>query len=359
MENADLIVSALRTNPHEFEFFQAVRLLERFASPEQLPVGGFDDPEKEVARFRATTSLAFPASEIQDVELDDAGAARIRVNFMGLTGPLGVLPHPYSMLVLERLRVRDTALPDFLDLFHHRIISLFYRAWRKYRFAAAREDAEREDARTGRSRGEGEGARDGRPQDQLRERLLDLIGLGLAHYRNNLHIPDEALLFRAGLLAAQPRGAAALTQLLEDYFEVGVEVQQFVGGWYTLSNSDRCAIGEDDEPGNRLGLGAIAGDEIWDQQSRVRIRLGPLTRAEYDSFLPGKSGHIAMTELLRFFSHDQFEFELQLVLNANDIPGVALDGSDGSRLGWSTWIKSETRSRDGDETVLALQQAAA
>ena len=337
MENAGVIAQALAAEPYGFEFFQAVRLLERLA-PDRPRVGGFDDPEKEIARFGVTASLAFPASEIQELVFDDAGSAHLRVNFMGLTGPLGVLPHPYSVLVLERLRARDTALADFLDLFHHRLISLFYRAWRKYRFAAAQEDG---------------------TLDQLRERLLDLVGLGLEGYRNKMPFPDDALLSRAGLLAPQPRGAAALTQLLEDYFRVGVDVEQFVGGWYPLTRLDRCAIGEDDEPANRLGFGAIAGDEIWDQQSRVRVRLGPLDREQYESFLPGKPGYVSIAALLRFFSHDQFEFELQLVLEANAVPGVVLDGPDDTRLGWSTWIKSEPRARVGDETILTLQHAAA
>jgi type VI secretion system protein ImpH len=337
MENAGVIADALRSNPQAFEFFQAVRLLERLRS-ERAPVGGFDDPEREVARFSVTPSLAFPAGEIQELELEDESPTRVRVNFMGLTGPLGVLPHPYSMLVLERLRARDSALADFLDLFHHRFISLFYRAWRKYRFAAAHEDG---------------------AEDQLREHLLDLIGLGLDGYRDKMPFPDEALIFRAGLLAPQPRGAVALGQLLEDFFQVDVEVEQFMGGWYPLGRTDRCAIGEDDEPGNRLGLGAIAGDEIWDQQTRVRVRVGPLDRAEYDSFLPGGTGHTAIAGLLRFYSHDQFDFELQLVLTADAVPGVVLDGRDDARLGWSTWIRSEPRAKAGDETVLTIQHAVA
>jgi len=337
METVGVIAEALRSKPHAFEFFQAVRLLERLR-PDRAPVGGFDDPGREVVRFGVTASLAFPVSEIQEFELEDDAPSRMRVNFMGLNGPLGVLPHPYSMLVLERLRARDTALADFLDLFHHRFISLFYRAWRKYRFAAAYEDG---------------------TQDQLRDRLLDLIGLGLNGYRNRMPFPDEALISRAGLLAPQPRGAAALDQLLEDFFCVDVEVQQFVGGWYPLGRADRCAIGEDEEPGNRLGLGAIAGDEIWDQQTRVRIRVGPLGRAEFDSFLPGGTGHTAMAALLRFYGHDHFDFELQLVLAADAVPGVVLDGRDDARLGWSTWIRSEPRTRAADETILTIQQAAA
>jgi type VI secretion system protein ImpH len=239
------------------------------------------------------------------------------------------------------LRARDASLADFLDIFHHRLISLFYLAWRKYRFAAAREDQR---------------------DDLLGEHLLDLIGLGQRGHRTPLPFPAEALISRAGLLVPQPRGAAALQQLLEDFFGVSVEVSQFVGGWYPLASPDRCQLADDaEEPSNQLGRGAVAGDEIWDQQARVRIRLGPLDRGTYDSFLPGGSAHEPLAALLRFFSHDQYEFEVQLVLAAEHVPGVQL-GSEGEaapRLGWSTWIRSQPRERLADETILNLQSGAA
>jgi predicted component of type VI protein secretion system len=75
--------------------------------------------------------------------------------------------------------------------------------------------------------------------------------------------------------------------------------------------------------------------------------------------LPGGTGHTAMSALLRFYSHDQFDFELQLVLIADAVPGVMLDGRDDARLGWSTWIRSEPRTRAADETILSIQHAAA
>ena len=34
----------------------------------------------------------------------------------------------------------------------------------------------------------------------------------------------------------------------------------------------------------------MVGNEIWDQQSRVRIQLGPLTLEQYMDFLPGHKG---------------------------------------------------------------------
>jgi type VI secretion system protein ImpH len=329
------IRAALRNEPNSFGFFQTVRLLERIF-PGRLHVGGYDDPAREVVRFGVLPTLAFPASEIQELTLGEAGA-RMKVNFIGLTGPLGVLPHPYTQLVADRLRLKDAALADFFDLFHHRITSLFYLAWRKYRFTVAREED---------------------TYDRQTEHALDLIGLGLDGYRNRLPFPDEALTFRAGLLLPQPRGAAALEQLLHDFFQVPVEVIQFVGSWYTLSRTDLCEVGgAEDDPANQLGNGAVAGDEMWDQQARVRVRLGPLDRAHYDSFLPGGSGYISLAALLRFFSHDQFEFELQLVLEHGAVPGLRLDGA--GMLGWSSWIASTPLQHHADQTILTLQHGAA
>lgn len=326
----------LREEPHSFAFFQAVRLLERLL-PERSHVGEFDDPGREVVRFGAATSLAFPASEIQELDVREDTPSSMRVNFFGLTGPQGVLPHAYTLLVQDRLRERDGALRDFLDLFHHRIISLFYQAWRKHQFTVAREDG---------------------THDRLSEHLLDLIGLGTASARDRLALPDEALIYRAGLIAPQTRGAASLQQLIEDFFEVPVSVEQFAGGWYGVALQDRCAVGDEENAGNRLG-GAVVGDEIRDTQARVRIRLGPMPRERYNEFLPGGSGYRELASLVRFYSHDQFEFEAQLILAAKDVPGVKLGAADDTRLGWSTWICSTERASDSDETLLTLESGAA
>src|SRR5439155_23034509 len=196
MEGAGLAASELAAQltaePASFGFFQAVRLLERLY-PGRARVGGFGAPSDEVAHFSAHPSIAFPASEIQDLELPGAGPGRLRVNFMGLIGPLGVLPYHYTLLVTERLRARDRALQSFLDIFQHRIISLFYRAWEKHRLTVGYE-------------------RDRR--DRVTEHLLDLVGLGLAGHRNRMPVPDETFIFYAGALAPQPRSAVALQQVL-------------------------------------------------------------------------------------------------------------------------------------------------
>ncbi len=329
----------LAEDPTSFEFFQAVRLLERLL-PHRTPVGNFGNPAHEVVRFVVPPTTVFPASEIQALDVPPDRPPRMAVNFMGLTGPLGVLPIDYTTQVAERVRARDYALRDFLDIFHHRIISLFYRGWEKYRFTVAYE----------RDR-----------QDRFTGHLLDLVGLGTDGLRNRMPVWDEALAFYTGLLALQSRPAVALQQLLEDYFAVPVEIEQFVGGWYALDVGTQCHLGEETGPSEQLGMGAVVGDEVWDQQSRVRIRLGPLTRRQYDEFLPTGSAYEPLRSLVRFYGGEQFDFEIQLVLVRDDVPGcvLGLDDDGVPPLGWCTWLRTSPFVRDPDETILTLSAPAA
>jgi type VI secretion system protein ImpH len=334
------VLKRFRAEPYLFEFFQAVSLLERLL-PGRAPVGGFNDPGDEIVRFTTPTSVAFPASEIQAIDepKDGIGPDRMTVNFMGLTGPQGVMPLAYSLYLGERRRARDHAAKDFIGIFEHRMLSLFYRAW------------ERSHAAVKHGRGE---------RDWLTRHLLNLVGLGTEGLQHKLAIPDEALLFYVGLLGVPTRPAAALEQMLADYFGVTAEVEQFVGAWYPLERATQCELDEDGAS-TQLGLGAVAGDELWDLQSRVRVRLGPLTREQYDRFLPGGSAHDQLRALTRFFGNDQLDFEIQLVLARDEVPPCRLGGDDDAPLplGWCTWIRTVPFGHDADETTFTLSDVRA
>lgn len=331
------------------DFFQTVRLLERLF-PDRAPVGGFADPRDEVVRFSANPSTAFPASEILELEAPWARATppRMTVNFFGLHGPQGVMPLVYNAYVAERTRARDHALRDFLDIFNHRLISLFYRAWEKTHVDVMSERP----ARVGESDGGRDGGSDG-ARDPFSQHLLDLVGLGTARLQGRQPLDDRAMLQYAGLLAPQPRSAAALEQLIEDYFDVPAELEQFVGGWFAIDESTQCRL-DDADASAQLGAGAVAGDEVWDAQSRVRLRLGPLSRRQYDQFLPGGDAHERLRGLVRFYTGDEYEVELQLVLARDEVPAFVLGEGGGVPLGWSTWLRSAPMARDPDETVLIL-----
>jgi type VI secretion system protein ImpH len=327
----------LHREPYRFEFFQAVRLLERFF-PERMSVGRFVQPESEVARFSANPSLAFPASQIQAMEWPAEKAVQMTVNFMGLIGPEGVLPNPYTSLIIERLRASDSAPRDFLDIFNHRIISLFYQAWRKYRFDVAREQAER---------------------DLFSRHLLSLLGMGTEGLRDRLAVSDDTLVYYSGLLAQRPRSAHALQQILTDTFDVPVEIEQFAGGWYRLDSEAQCRLSEENSESDELGFGAVVGDEVWDQQSKVRIVLGPLTLERYADFLPDGKSWEPLRAWVRFFSNDEWDFEVKLVLERRQVPACTLgaEGTAGPQLGWVSWVKSMPFGRDPGDTVLDLDAA--
>jgi type VI secretion system protein ImpH len=317
-----------------FEFFQAVTLLQRFSEASR-PVGGFSNPEQEAVHFRVNPRLGFPASQIQKLEFPEDGPPEMTVNFMGLTGPSGVLPYTYSELILDRMRAKDHSMAAFFDIFNHRAISLFYRAWQKSRFPVTYSAG---------------------PRDLFTRYLLDLIGLGTEGLRDRQEIEDEALLHYVSLMGMQARSAAALEQVVEDYFEVPVEIQQFRGAWYGLDEPTQCAMSETDDASCQLGAGAVVGDAVWDRQARVRIRLGPLDMERYCDFLPEASGYKALRALTRFFSNQGLDFEVQLVLDRNQTPGTELDfdAANPARLGWMTWVKTAPLGGDPDDTILSL-----
>jgi type VI secretion system protein ImpH len=330
------LLERLEREPWPFGFFQAVRILQLLA-PGREAVGRFAKPANEAVRFGAHTGMAFPASEIQSVERERGQLPRMRVNIMGLTGPLGVMPLAYTALLRERQRTRDYTARDFLDIFHHRLLSLFYQAWEKYRFGISFERGER---------------------DRLSHHLADLIGLGTAGLENRQNVPDAALLFYTGLLAMHTRPAVALEQLLNDYFGVPAEVEQFVGAWRPIDRSHQCCLGEENRSSEQLGMGAFAGAAIWDEQSRVRIRLGPLTMGQYSEFLPSGEAHRRLQALVAFYVALEFDIEAELILRRDEVPCCELQAEGGLQLGWTTWVKSDPFQRDPGDTVLELKQAA-
>jgi type VI secretion system protein ImpH len=327
------IEAILHKTPQEFQFFQAVRLLERLY-PNRAPVGRFVSPSKEVVRFSAHASFPFPASQIQKIDWPDAGGApSIVINFMGLVGPSGVLPLYYTELIVERLRQKDRALLSFFDIFNHRMVSLFYQAWEKYRFAIAYERGER---------------------DRFSHHLMDLIGIGTKRLENRLAVRDDSLLFYAGLLSMHTRSAAALERILADYFEIPVEVEQFVGAWQGLRESDLCRFDRGLGVSEQLGGGAIVGDEIWNQQAGVRVKLGPLGLTQYLDFLPSGTAYDSVRSLAKFVSRGEIDFEIQLILKKEEVPPceLGLEDSLAPRLGWTSWAKTKPLARDVNDTIL-------
>ncbi len=323
----------LFAQPYRFDFFQAVRLLEKVYE-ERRPVGQEAHVAQEIVRFRTPVNLAFPASQISALKREEEtenepNAAQMTVAFMGLTGPSGVLPHPYSELLMERLRNKDAALHEFFDLFNHRVISLFYRAWEKYRFPIAFE------------RGR---------DDRFTEFLFDLTGLGTRGLRNRFSFQDEGLLSYAGLIANKPHSASAINGILSDYFGVPAQLEQFKGQWLKLEEESYSRLGT---ANHELGISTVIGTRVWDSQSKIRVRFGPIKFEQFEAFLPNGSAYNPATELTRFLIGQEFDFDVQLILKKEDAPACRLKPSTPPLLGWTTWLKTKDFLHDDEQVILA------
>jgi type VI secretion system protein ImpH len=336
---------ALRREPHRFEFFQAVRLLGRLAGG--VAVGRDEPPEREAVRFGAAPALGFAPAAVRQIrhappaDGDGAAPAEMLVSFLGLTGPSGVLPHHYTALLLRRGRDKDHTLRDFFDLFNHRLVSLFYRAWEKYRLAAAYERAKADSPDE---------------DDPITRGLYCLAGLGAPGLRARQEAADEAFLYYGGHFSRRTRPASALEAVLEDYFGVPVSVEQFRGRWLPLAPEDRSYLagpGEGEGLNCCLGEDVIVGERVWDAQSKFRVRVGPLSYGEFRRLLPDGDGLRPLCELTRSYAGPEFSFDVQPVLAAGEAPGYRL-GGDGSRLGWDSWVFAADACPEADDAVFAL-----
>jgi type VI secretion system protein ImpH len=345
---------------YQFNFYQAVRLLERLLRErarddphwQRYPVGGDRRPAEEVVRFRALPSLNFPPGDITQLRKPPAldGLAEwelpppeMVVAFLGLIGPAGALPHHYTTLVLRRGRVRDYALRDFLDIFNHRFVSLLYRVWEKYRLPFAYERASLEGT-----------------TDLTTQGLYCLTGMGTAGLRGRLPVDDEVFLYYAGHFAHYPRSALALENILEDYFQIPVEVQQCQGQWLSLDPDDRSLL---PGPGlglglnNQMGLSVVVGDRVWDVQSKIRLRVGPLTYEQFRRLMPNGDVLSPLLELARAFVGPEFDLDVQPVLLAPEVPRCRMGAPAKQRafLGWNTWSRSRPARRKADEAIFSAR----
>jgi type VI secretion system protein ImpH len=377
------VFTRLFAAPYEFDFFQACRLLARLR-PE-----GLGPPEP--ARFRPRLTLSFPASAVHDLTPPAAplGLPAMTVTFLGLYGTTGVLPRHYThrLLEIDQTTRQDAGRPmrDWLDIFNHRWTYLFYRAWDKYRFwlAHERQEPPRDDP------------------DPFTRALLAVCGLATGGLRDRLrvdgpppppepyHAPppgaggrvpvflpprpdpgperlavvhDLGLVRFAGLLAQRRRSAWGLDVLLTEYFEVPAAVQPFRGQWLPLDPGSRTRLGQ---AGSTLGADAVAGERVWDVQGKFRVRLGPLGYGEFLDYLPDRrpaerrKAFFLLSQVVQFFAGPEFDFDIQLVLKAAEVPDCHLtaDESTGPRLGWNCWLTSRPLAADAEDAVFAGQPA--
>lgn len=323
----------LRAQPEQFSLFAALRVLEQaYAARPRL--GESRKAGDDAVRLGHSPHLTFAPSDVSTVDLDDDGTWHLEQHSFGMFGPNGALPLHLTEHAYERRRQKDDAtLVDFLNLFQHRLISLFYRAW-------ANSDPATSLDRPG--------------SDRFVMFLSSLAGFGQSAALGRDAVPDYAKLYRIGSFAPQTRSAEGLEAILADYFDLPVEIRQFSAEWVQIPRELRCRLGRDGDL-CALGAGATLGAATWECQHKFEIVLGPLSLVTLRSFLPGARGLRELYSLVRRYTSDEWTWQVRLLLRDAEVPGIRL-GNNG-RLGWSTWLGQ--RREEADDVVIQEAQAAA
>ncbi len=323
------VIERLRQDPYGFDFFAAVRLLQsRF--PELPRIGHSWSLGHDPVRFAQTPALDFAPATLEAFQRKDTSRPLVLYSrHFGLLGPNGPLPLCYTEFARDRiLHHGDATFAAFCNLFHHRLLSFFFRAW-----ADAQKAVDFD-----------------RPADQhYAQFAASLIGLGMESLRERDSVPDRAKLYFAGRLVPQTRNAEGLEAIVQEFFAVPTRLQSYVGRWLDLPPSSICRLGVSRDAGS-LGANVIVGSRFWTCQLHFRLRLGPLTLPQYERMLPTGSSFRRLCDWVRQYTGEQFSWDAQLVLARDEVPRTVL-GKAG-RLGWTTWLKSLPFAQDAENLVL-------
>ncbi len=356
------ITRKLTEAPYEYQFLQAVRLLERSAVFEKEntqssiscnPVAKFTPPGGESLRFSINQSLAFPSSEVKNINRVNKNSGfsqwQVIVNLMGLTGSMGVLPFHYTELILKRQKQKDETMARFFDLFNHRTLSLFFQASVKYNLPLQFERHRLHSSAKG-------------PEDQQTRVLLSLIGMGTEGLTNRLYTKDESLIYYSGLFSQQVRTSTGLKQILRSHFGIPVEIDQFVGQWQNLIDDVRTRLADYNHPTGQnvcLGRSAMIGKKGWFAQGKIHIILEPLNRQQLNQFAPGTYTLKALNELVRMYLGMENDYDFIIRVKKSDIPEhIQLSNSTPPIIGWNTWLSNKPAGLSNKNETLDISVSA-
>lgn len=351
------VIQKLQADSKCFEFTQAVKILEchyaHHFTTESVNVYDLINintpPHLEPIRFCAAQKLVFPESDISTIKQIKAGKSNkweISVNFIGITGPSGILPYHYSELVNERSKKKDYALQTFFDYFNHRTISLFYQASVKYHYPVQFERSNSHLADI---------------KDDFTNALLSLSGLGTDKNKNRLHISDLTVAYYSGLFSQTLRTKTGLKSILSDFFGVRVEIDEFTGGWCRLIDDALTRLPEKfNKKGHNTELGktALLGQFASIPQSKFSIHIGPIPFDKIDEFSPASINIKQLKELTQLYIGPEYRFDISLrVIFPNKPEPVQFNKDNNLTLGWNSWLmnKSNTSSDKPREYILKIK----
>jgi type VI secretion system protein ImpH len=290
--------------PGAYDFFTAVQRIEA-AYPDAVPVGGQGPASQERLRFCAHLSLAFPAADVVAVEAEavgpDEARARLTQSFIGLFGPAS----PLGPYLTERLIQQDNQqlARGFLDLIHHRLVSLMVRGHGKYHPAG--------------------GGSEGR---RFLERMLQITGLEADDHA----LPGKRLMAFAGLIGRSGVAAETMAAVVSAWVGgVPTQAEACLARWTALPAEARTHLGG----GGRLGRDTIAGRSLRNRTTAFGLTIGPLPPADFAALIPGGKRHGELRALIDRLNPERLDCVLTLRIAGGDLPASRLQPGGNLKLG--------------------------
>ncbi|MES9905726.1 MAG: type VI secretion system baseplate subunit TssG [Sedimenticola sp.] len=321
---------SIEKTPYAYGFYSALRRIE--CLHDDVPrLGETFKPADDPVRLGQKITMAFPSSTLASYKCaTSASAPRLESNFFGLFGSNGPLPLHITEYALEReIQHKDLTLKGFADIFHHRLFSLFYRAW---------------------ADGQPTVGFDRREADQFGMYVRAFAGYGMPSLANRDAFPDVAKNYFSGRLANQAKNPEGLLTMIKSFFNVEASLEEFVGEWLELPEQYHCCLGGQAD-NCTLGVSLTIGASVWECGQKFRLRIGPLSLKQYEVLLPAGESMKRLVALVRNYLGDQFNWDAVLVLKREDVPQIGLGGY--GQLGWTTWLGERRIIDDADDLCLS------
>ena len=297
-----------------FNFFQLVELLNRLDGVDQERA--LDHlPGNENIRFKATASLGFPTSDVQQIGRDKKGGHELEVAFLGLHGSQSPMPGYYLDSLAWEYAQGEQKLGLFLDFFHHRLLTLLHRIWRKYRYHVRFQD---------------------NGVDGFSRCMFALVGLGNEDDCKRLPVNRAKMLSYAGLLASPSRSPEVVAGLVAHCFDLAdVEVSAWQWRKVPIHSDQQNRLGS---ACVTLGDDFVIGDKLNDCAGKFLLKINGLRFSHFLGFLPDGEHFHALVTFVSFILRDQLAWDLRLGFGRDEAQGLQLGEEQSARLGWSSFL---------------------
>lgn len=321
------ILKDLEDHAHLYDFFAALRLIET-QKEDGVRLGENRSPRSDDVFFGQKVSLSFAPSTIAELRRNTNNPSEVWIDnyFFGLMGPNGPLPkHLTELFISEVMGNKRPQFLDFLNLFNHRLITLFYRAW------ANKEPTTLNDSPS---------------NNKYKLYLGALSGYAEPDLHDRDQMSDYVKFRYTRFLSGKTRYPEGITRMLSDMFNLTARVDNFAGEWIKIPEDGLCKI-ESGPYGRRLGLNTTQGRYSWACQYKFRVLLGPMTIDEFEQLLPTQKRASQVNDIIRNYVGIEYQWDIVLLLKKEEIPNLELTKNQYKQLGWTTWLKSNSDDNDG------------